>query len=230
MKDNFCMVRNKIKITFKRSTELLQVKFYAQGGQIPFWTVHRHSHHLRNWYRWSLYLPEVQRSHFRHVDFWNKINKCFLSGLCVKRREAKVGRPASDIWTLCCAAKKQYRKFETNIPRKGIAQPQSPFPHSWVSLSDFYISTVDLPILLQENMWTDPENYKSLNDTRMLKLGLRPRNSQKRYTKMGLSLQCVYFVLNSCLKGLRGMENHGRCLFYNGACGPFKICPGWVGH
>ncbi len=29
-------------------------------------------------------------------------------------------------------AKTQYRKFETNIPRKGIARPQSQFPHSYV--------------------------------------------------------------------------------------------------
>ncbi len=29
-------------------------------------------------------------------------------------------------------AKTQYRKFETNIPRKGIARPQSQFPHSCV--------------------------------------------------------------------------------------------------
>jgi hypothetical protein len=38
-------------------------------------------------------------------------------------------------------AKTQYRKFETNIPR-----------------SDLYIHTIGLPILLQENMWTDPGN------------------------------------------------------------------------
>ncbi len=29
-------------------------------------------------------------------------------------------------------AKTQYRKFETDITRKGIAQPQFQFPHSWV--------------------------------------------------------------------------------------------------
>ncbi len=29
-----------------------------------------------------------------------------------------------------CIAKKQYRNFETNIPTKGIARPQSIFPHS----------------------------------------------------------------------------------------------------
>jgi hypothetical protein len=30
------------------------------------------------------------------------------------------------------AAKTQYQKFETNIPRKGIARPQFQFPHSSV--------------------------------------------------------------------------------------------------
>ncbi len=42
-----------------------------------------------------------------------------------------------------------------------------------VSLSDFYIPTIGLPILLQEYMWTDPGKIKTLTDTWMLKLGLR---------------------------------------------------------
>jgi hypothetical protein len=46
-------------------------------------------------------------------------------------------------------AKNQYRKFETNVPRKGIARPQSQFPHH-VSVRYLYIPTIDLPILLQE--------------------------------------------------------------------------------
>jgi hypothetical protein len=44
-------------------------------------------------------------------------------------------------------AKNQNRKFETNIPRKGIARPLSQFPYS---VSEFYITTIGLPILLQE--------------------------------------------------------------------------------
>jgi hypothetical protein len=44
-------------------------------------------------------------------------------------------------------AKKQYRKFETNIPRKGIARPQSRSPHSCVFE---YSAAVDL--------WTDHVN------------------------------------------------------------------------
>ncbi len=55
-------------------------------------------------------------------------------------------------------AKTQNRKFETNIPRKGIARPQSQFPHAHVSVIDLYIPNIGLPILLQENMWTDPGN------------------------------------------------------------------------
>jgi hypothetical protein len=54
----------------------------------------------------------------------------------------------------------------------------SPNFHIHVSVSDLDIPTIGLPILLQENMWTDLGNklYKSLTDTLMWKLGLRPRN------------------------------------------------------
>jgi hypothetical protein len=38
----------------------------------------------------------------------------------------------------------------------------SPNFHIHVSVSDLYIG---LPILLQENMWTDPRLYKALTDT-----------------------------------------------------------------
>jgi hypothetical protein len=34
--------------------------------------------------------------------------------------------------SIACTAKNQYRKFETNIPRKGNARPRSQFPHSRV--------------------------------------------------------------------------------------------------
>ncbi len=38
----------------------------------------------------------------------------------------------SELWPMCCTAKTQYRKFEINIPREGIARPESQFPHSCV--------------------------------------------------------------------------------------------------
>jgi hypothetical protein len=34
----------------------------------------------------------------------------------------------------------------------------NPSFHIHVSVSDLYITTIGLPILLQENMWTDPGN------------------------------------------------------------------------
>jgi hypothetical protein len=46
----------------------------------------------------------------------------------------------------------------------------SPNFHIHVSVSDLHNPTDDLPILLQENMWTDPGNtfiIKSLTDTCM---------------------------------------------------------------
>jgi hypothetical protein len=51
-----------------------------------------------------------------------------------------------------CTAKTQYRKFEANIPRNGIAPPQSQYLIH-VSVSYLYIPMIGLPILLQENLW-----------------------------------------------------------------------------
>ncbi len=66
-----------------------------------------------------------------------------------------------------------------NIPRKGIAQTQSEFPHSCVCVCDLYIPTIDL---LQEICGPILGIYKSLTGTWMWKLGLRRRNSRKRNT------------------------------------------------
>ncbi len=53
--------------------------------------------------------------------------------------------------------KNQYRKFETNIPRKGIAKPQSQFSHSCVC-ERFMYSHHRSAYSSAENMWTDPGN------------------------------------------------------------------------
>ncbi len=54
-----------------------------------------------------------------------------------------------------CIAKTQYWKYEKNISRKEL-RGLSPSFHIHVSVSDYtYIPTIGLPILLQENMWTD---------------------------------------------------------------------------
>jgi hypothetical protein len=64
-------------------------------------------------------------------------------------------------------AKTQYRKFETNIPRKETVLPVPIPAFVHVSVSDLYISTIGLPVLLQENRWTDLGNIycRSLTDT-----------------------------------------------------------------
>jgi hypothetical protein len=54
-------------------------------------------------------------------------------------------------------AKNQYRKFETNIPREGIARPQSRFPHSFV-FERFIYSHDRSAYSAAGNMWTDPGN------------------------------------------------------------------------
>ncbi len=64
--------------------------------------------------------------------------------------------------------------------------------HVHVSVSDLYILTIGLPILLKKNTVCGLilEIYKSLTDTWMWKLGLGPRNSFSGNTKMEFLLQC----------------------------------------
>ncbi len=66
-------------------------------------------------------------------------------------------------------AKNQCRKFETNTPSKRIAQPQSNHFHHSCVRERFIHSTIDLPILLQENTVCGPilGIYKSLTDIGM---------------------------------------------------------------
>ncbi len=61
-------------------------------------------------------------------------------------------------------AKTKYRYFETNIPRKGISG-LSPNFHIHASVSDSYIPTIGLPILLEEICRPILGLYKSLTDT-----------------------------------------------------------------
>jgi hypothetical protein len=51
------------------------------------------------------------------------------------------------------------KKFEKHSKFKKIKlRAHSPDFHIRVSVSDLYIPTIDLPILMQENMWTNPGN------------------------------------------------------------------------
>jgi hypothetical protein len=77
--------------------------------------------------------------------------------------------------TICLAATamNQYRKLETNIPRKGIVRPQSQFPHSCVCERYIqYIYSHDRSaFLLQEICGPILGIYKSLTDTWMSEIG-----------------------------------------------------------
>ncbi len=98
---------------------------------------------------------------------------------------------------------------KTNIPRKGIARCLSPNFHNHASVSDLYIPTIGLPILLQKNMWTDPENIsKSLTDTYECRswdrsraipfLGIYIRNFRSRaFVRQNLRLEGLYHILCS---------------------------------
>ncbi len=63
-------------------------------------------------------------------------------------------------------------------------------------MSDLYIPTVDLTILLQEICGLILGIYKSLTDTWMWKLGLRPRNSPKVIHKW--DLRCSALARDYC--------------------------------
>ncbi len=58
----------------------------------------------------------------------------------------------------------------------------SPNFHIHVSVCELYITTMGLPFLLEGICGPILGIYKSLTDTLMWKLGLRPRNSHKRNT------------------------------------------------
>ncbi len=99
-----------------------------------------------------------------------------------------IRRGACHLYCATCvilaALKNQYRKFVTNIPRKGIVRPQSQFPHSCICERFIYsIPTIDLPILLQEICGPILAIYKTLSDTWTWKSGLRPRKQfpEKEY-------------------------------------------------
>jgi len=98
-------------------------------------------HHLTHWlnhnfimlYRTSLYLISIHvekecGSFFCYYALWITNGKT-----CGNSEEANF---RSNLFIN--TAKRRYRKFETNIPRKGIARPQSQF-HILVFVSDLYI-------------------------------------------------------------------------------------------
>jgi hypothetical protein len=80
------------------------------------------------------------------------------------------------------ALQRQTTKISKQIFPEKDYQGLSPNFHIHASVSDLYIPTIGLPILLEEICRTILGLYKLLTDTRMWKLGLRPHYSQKRNT------------------------------------------------
>ncbi len=76
------------------------------------------------------------------------------------------------------------------FPEKEL-RGHSPNFHIHVSVSDLYIPSIGPHISCSRIDKSIVEIYESLTDTWMWKLGLRLRNSQKRNTLMGYSLQCT---------------------------------------
>ncbi len=92
---------------------------------------------------------------------YNKVRLFFLSRESTSDRAGGRifnGIPAEQFSSiLLYTAKTKWRKFETNIPRKGISGPQSQFPHSCVCERIIY-SHDGSAFSAGENMWTDPGN------------------------------------------------------------------------
>jgi hypothetical protein len=72
---------------------------------------------------------------------------------------------------------------ETLFPKQNNYNILSPSSYTHISVRDLYISRIGLSILLQEICGQILGIY--ITDTWMWKLGLNPRNSQKRNTQMG---------------------------------------------
>jgi hypothetical protein len=88
----------------------------------------------------------------------------------------------------------QLQRQDTEISKQIFPEKEyrglSPNFHIHASVSDLFITTIGLAILLEEICRTILVIYKSLTDTWMWKLGLRLRYSQKRNTLVGFPLQC----------------------------------------
>jgi hypothetical protein len=111
---------------------------------------------VRVWRRHEMALEEVVVYVLETAKAIERPQECLYSHKNRIRKKAVFMK-----WLLCiCIAlqRNKTKKFETNIPRKGIAWPQQ--PHTFMCLWAIYIfpQLICMPILLQENMWTDLDN------------------------------------------------------------------------
>ncbi len=95
------------------------------------------------------------------------------------RQHCQLGH-RSGLPRLHCALQRTFTENVKHIFPGRELRGHSPNFHIRVSVSDLYIPTIELPILLGD---------RSLTDTWMWKLGLRHHNSQKKKSKTRFSLQ-----------------------------------------
>jgi hypothetical protein len=128
---------------------------------------------------------------------WNGWAREILDWEQTSVRILSCGRAVSSVCSNAAAhtAKTKYRNFETYtvFPEKEYGG-LSPNFHIHASVSDLYIPMISFPILLEEICRPILGLYKSLTDTWIWKLGLRPRYSQKMNTYVGFSLQCRHWL------------------------------------
>jgi hypothetical protein len=116
----------------------------------------------------------------------------FLNGLgCILQAhiiDNWIKRSFSSYWlqkqtsNKCTTLQRQNAEISKQIFPEKDYRGLSPNFHINASVSDLYIPMISLPILLEEICRPILGLYKSLTDTWMLKLRLRPHYSQKRNT------------------------------------------------
>ncbi len=123
---------------------------------------------------------QLQSTHVE-VPNSNRMN-CSNSSLL----ECSPTTQATRVWfpdeTCLTALQRQNTDISKQIFPEKEYRGLSPNFHIHVSVIDLYIPTIGLPILLEEICRPLLGPYKSLTDTWMWKLRLRPRYSQKRNT------------------------------------------------
>jgi hypothetical protein len=90
--------------------------------------------------------------------------------------------------SLWCTEKTQYRKFETNIPRKGTAGPQSQCPHS--SVCERFIFSHDWSACSAAGKYVD-QSWEYINRSQTRECG----DFLSGNTSMGFLLQCAAFFV-----------------------------------
>ncbi len=148
--------------------------YYSIGRFNPTWINSKWSS------KWSLWILQ-KLSSFAALKKNKKCSICTVS-VSVSSVQYTAKEGPVRIKYKCLVSIYVFPEMNLLFPKKNY-NVLSPSSYTHISVRDLYISRIGLPILLQGNVWTDPGNiYKSLTDTWMWKMGLRPRYSQKRNT------------------------------------------------